>query len=98
MVEHSQNCQAQSGVPQGIKIGPAVFLAMVNQVATSTPRRWKSVDDVTAGESQAITDQGGHKSLEGHVQHMRGCRPGPHVIQCVKMCHHAVLRWSIYAT
>jgi hypothetical protein len=45
------------GVPQGTKVGPVVFLAMVNHVATSAPRRWKYVDDITAGESCSISSQ-----------------------------------------
>ena len=39
------------GVPQGTKVGPVVFLAMVNQVAVDMPHRWKCVDDTTVGES-----------------------------------------------
>ena len=39
------------GVPQGTKVGPVVFLAMVNQVAVYIPQRWKYVDDITVGES-----------------------------------------------
>ena len=39
------------GVPQGTKLGPVVFLAMVNLVATESGCRWKYVDDITVGES-----------------------------------------------
>ena len=35
------------GVPQGTKIGPIVFLAMVNDVAQGHNDRWKFVDDIT---------------------------------------------------
>ena len=52
------------GMPQGIRIGLVVFLAMVNRVATSAPRRWKYVEDVTADESCVITDQGETKPQE----------------------------------
>ena len=43
------------GVPQGTKVGPVVFLEMVNQVASSAPKRWKYVDDITAGESCSVS-------------------------------------------
>ena len=43
------------GVPQGTKVGPVVFLAMVNQVASSAPKRWKYVDNITAGESYVVS-------------------------------------------
>ena len=39
------------GVSQGTKAGPVVFLAMVNYVASSAPKRWKYVDNTPAGES-----------------------------------------------
>lgn len=35
------------GVPQGTKLGPVVFLAMVNEVAVTHNNRWKFVDDIT---------------------------------------------------
>jgi hypothetical protein len=37
------------GVPQGTKVGPVVFLAMVNGVTGDTPDRFKFVDDITVG-------------------------------------------------
>ena len=43
-------------MPQGTKISLVVFLAMVNQAAASASRRWKCVDDITAGESQTTLD------------------------------------------
>ena len=39
------------GVKQGTKVGPVVFLAMVNDAATESPHRWKYVDDITVGEA-----------------------------------------------
>ena len=43
------------GVPQGTKVGSTVFLAMVNNVATDIPFRWKYVDDITVVE--AVSNQ-----------------------------------------
>ena len=64
-----------SGVPQSVKVAPGVFLAMVNQETTSAPRRWKYVDDVTAGESRAITNQGDTKLHKAMFSIMRDMPP-----------------------
>ena len=44
----------RSGQPSPVvfrKVDPAVFLAMVNDVVTDIPFRWKYVDDITVGEA-----------------------------------------------
>ena len=43
------------GVPQGTKVGPVVFLAMVNNVAKFQPNRWKFVDDITVASRSKPT-------------------------------------------
>lgn len=48
------------GVPQGTKLGPVVFLAMVNGVADEHPDCWKFVDDVTiAARSKPTSNNSG---------------------------------------
>ena len=43
------------GVPQGTKVGPVVFVAMVNTVAELQPNRWKFVDDITVASLRKPT-------------------------------------------
>ena len=44
------------GVPQGTKLGPIIFLAIVNSVARNSDIRAKFVDDLTLGEIIDTTD------------------------------------------
>ena len=44
------------GVPQGTKLGPIIFLAIVNHVARNSDIRAKFVDDLTLGEIINTTD------------------------------------------
>ena len=47
---YSEWGQVLSGVPQGTKLGPWLFLLMINDLRPSNAKSWKFVDDTTLGQ------------------------------------------------
>ena len=56
-----------SGIPQGTKVGPWLFLLMINDLHPSEAQAWKYVDNTTLAE---VVQKSGNSSIQCSVTEM----------------------------
>ena len=65
---YSEWGQVPSGVPQGTKLGPWLFLLMINDLRPSNAKSWKFVDDTTLGE---VVKREGYSRIQYAVEEVQ---------------------------
>ena len=74
------------GVLEGTKLGPVLFLAMFNDVASSAPFKWKYVDDITVGECRPSNSIAPSSSLPGVLNNISKQASCDHMTLNVSKC------------
>ena len=67
-------------------MGPVVFLAMVNDVASAAPSRWKYVNGITVGESRLSNSTAPSSSLPGFMNNISNQGSCDHMTLNVSKC------------
>ena len=80
----SSSRQITCGVPQGTKLGPILFLVLVNDASIDCCRRWKYVDDLTLGE---IVKQGQQSQLQNYLDDLADWCKCNDVLPKPSKCH-----------
>lgn len=72
-----------AGVPQGTKLGPILFLVMINDLALPTCDYWKYVDDLTVSE---VISKYGNSSIQSDLDYISSWSSANYMKLNVKKC------------
>ena len=79
----SEWATVNAGVPQGTKLGPILFLVMVNDLIPPTCNHWKYVDDVTISE---VISRHGSSSMQSDLDYISSWASANYMMLNPKKC------------